>query len=168
MHEWLLARVVLREKQKLGTRSSSSVRVECAECEPKNDTPKKVFFSSSQLFHFMTSKIVHHDRNGHNACNFFDCGAMIWSLAKVVGPQSRQKRGPKIPTFQLLEDRSFWHRKWFNMTAVIILVIPLICFDSGSLQLMLVANKLVFYGLPLRNYSQQCLWVNRKNQLICY
>ena len=27
---------------------------------------------------------------------------------------------------------------------------------------MLLANKLFFYGLPLLNYSQQFLWVNRK------
>ena len=30
--------------------------------------------------------------------------------------------------------------KWFNMTAVIILVIPLISFEYGSLQLMFLAN----------------------------
>ena len=36
-----------------------------------------------------TSEIVHHDRNGHYAYD-----AMISSLAKVMGLQSRQKQGP--------------------------------------------------------------------------
>ena len=35
------------------------------------------FTFSLRLFHFMTSKIVHHDRNGHFACDFFDYGAML-------------------------------------------------------------------------------------------
>ena len=38
-----------------------------------------------------------------------------------------------------------------NITAVMILVIALIIFKYGSLQLMLVANKLGFHGLPIIN-----------------
>ena len=42
----------------------------------------------------MTSKLVHDDRNGHFACDFFQCEVMISSLVKVVGLQSRQKNDP--------------------------------------------------------------------------
>ena len=56
----------------------------------------------------MTSKVVHNNRNGHFACYFFYSGAMISSLAKVVGLQSRQNQDPK---FQLLKDRNSRHRK---------------------------------------------------------
>ena len=52
-------------------------------------------FQTLQLFHFRTNKIVHQDRNGRFACNFFRFDAMISPLAKVMGPQSRQKRGSK-------------------------------------------------------------------------
>ena len=34
---------------------------------------------SLQLFHFMTNKIIHHDRNGQFARNFFHCEVMILS-----------------------------------------------------------------------------------------
>ena len=37
----------------------------------------------------MTSKLVHVDRNGHFACDFFHCEVMISSLVNVVGLQSR-------------------------------------------------------------------------------
>ena len=43
-------------------------------------TAKRPFFCFSlQLFHFMTNKIVHHDRNGQFACNFFHCDVIILS-----------------------------------------------------------------------------------------
>ena len=42
----------------------------------------------------MTSKLVHDDRNGPFACDFFQCEVMISSLVKVVGLQSRQKNDP--------------------------------------------------------------------------
>ena len=35
---------------------------------------------SKLILHFMASKIVHDDRNGHNTRNIFHCGAMISSL----------------------------------------------------------------------------------------
>ena len=54
-----------------------------------------LFCFSLQLFHFMTNKIVHHDRNDRFACTFFHCEVMISALAKDMGLQSRQKRGPK-------------------------------------------------------------------------
>ena len=43
----------------------------------------------------MTIKFVHDDRNDHITSDFFRFDAMISSLAKVMGLQSRQKRGPK-------------------------------------------------------------------------
>ena len=43
------------------------------------------------LIHFMTYKMVHDDRNGRITRDIFHCGAMISSLAKVVGLQSRPK-----------------------------------------------------------------------------
>ena len=48
------------------------------------------FCFSSQIFHFLTSKVNHNDRNGHITCNFFHCQAMISSFTKVMGPQSRK------------------------------------------------------------------------------
>ena len=39
------------------------------------------------ILHFMANKIVHDDRNGHITCKIFHCGAMISSLAYVVGLQ---------------------------------------------------------------------------------
>ena len=39
----------------------------------------------------------------------------------------------------------------YNMTEVIILVISLVIFYNGSLQLMLLANKLIFTVYPLKN-----------------
>ena len=49
---------------------------------------------SSEIFHFMTSKVVHDDRNGDFACVFFHCEVIVSSLAKFVGLQSRQKKDP--------------------------------------------------------------------------
>ena len=60
---------------------------------------------SSQILHFIASKVVHDDRNGHFACGFFHYEVMISSLAKVVGLQSRQK---KRPIFDRLQE---WHGK---------------------------------------------------------
>ena len=48
------------------------------------------FCFSSQIFHFLTSKVNHNDRNGHITCNFFHCQAMISSFTKVMGLQSRK------------------------------------------------------------------------------
>ena len=53
------------------------------------------FLLFSTTTHFITSKSVHHDRNGHFARNFIHYDPMISSLAKVMGLQSRQKQGPK-------------------------------------------------------------------------
>ena len=76
---------------------------------------------------------------------------MISSLAKVMGLQSRI-------LLEKTEDQNCLDTKnvilgienVINMTAVIILVISLIIFKHGSLQLMLVANELVFDGLPIK------------------
>ena len=51
---------------------------------------------SSRIHNLVTNKIVHHDRNGLITSYFFHFGAMISSLAKVMGLQSRQKQGPKF------------------------------------------------------------------------
>ena len=92
----------------------------------------------------------HDDRNGHIARYFFHCHAIISSFAKVMGLQSRL-------ILEKTRDRKCYDTKntvlgieiAINMTAVIIFVIPLIIFNIGSPQFMLVANKLDFYGLPL-------------------
>ena len=78
----------------------------------------------------MTSKLVHDDRNGHFACDFFQCEVMISSLVKVVGLQSRQKNDP---FFHRHQEHSSRHGKVVQYTAVILLVILLICFDNGIL-----------------------------------
>ena len=57
-------------------------------------SPEKLVFSY-RIVNLMTNKIVHHDKNGHITSNFFRFDAMISSLAKVMGLQSRQKQGPK-------------------------------------------------------------------------
>ena len=80
----------------------------------------------------MASKLVHDNRNGHFACDFFHCEVMI-SLVKVVRLQSRQKNDPFFHRHQEHGSILLGMEKYFNMTAVIILVIPLICFDNGSL-----------------------------------
>ena len=41
-----------------------------------------------RILHSMTNKLYHHNRNGHVAHNFFNCGVKIPSLAKVTGMQS--------------------------------------------------------------------------------
>ena len=68
------------------------------------------------IVHVMT---VHDDCNGHFTRDIFHCGAMISSLAKVVGLQSEKcyfgLRGMKNIVSSV--------DKTFNMTAVIILVI---------------------------------------------
>ena len=48
------------------------------------------FCFSSQILHFLTSKVNHDDRNGHITCNFFHCQAMISLFTKVIGLQSRK------------------------------------------------------------------------------
>ena len=48
-----------------------------------------LFGFSLRIFHLMTSKMNHDDRNGHFAHNFLHCEAMISSFAKVTGLQSR-------------------------------------------------------------------------------
>ena len=55
-----------------------------------------------------------------------------------------------------------------NMTAEMILVIRLIIFKYGILYFMLVANKEVFYGQPIKKSSCRILWVDRKIPLICH
>ena len=39
--------------------------------------------------------MIHHDRNDQITSYFFRFDAVILSLAKVMGLQSRQKQGPK-------------------------------------------------------------------------
>ena len=58
--------------------------------QPHFYTEAKVRFPV-KLFHYMTYKVVHNDRNGHITRDIFHCGAMISSLAKVVGLQSWPK-----------------------------------------------------------------------------
>ena len=41
--------------------------------------------------------------------------------------------------------------KSFTMTAVVILVIPLICFNNGSRKHMLLAQNINFFGSPVSN-----------------
>ena len=57
---------------------------------------------SSQILHFMTREIDHHDRNGRFACYIIQ--AMISSFAKVVGLQSRQKNTPFFNRHELNEE----------------------------------------------------------------
>ena len=44
-----------------------------------------------QIFHFMTIRTYHYDRNGRITGNIFHCYAIISSLAKVMGLQSSKK-----------------------------------------------------------------------------
>ena len=62
---------------------------------------------SFRILNFMTNKIIHDDRNGHITSNFYSFDAMISSLAKVMGLQSRQKKGPKF----VLQEHSSRHGK---------------------------------------------------------
>ena len=48
----------------------------------------------------MTNSLIYHDRNGHITSIFFHFDAIISSLAKVMGLQSRQKQGPKFVSNQ--------------------------------------------------------------------
>ena len=52
----------------------------------------------------MTNKLLHDGRNGLISGKFFRFDAMISSLAKVTGMQSRQKQGHKFSSTQ---------RTWF-------------------------------------------------------
>ena len=85
----------------------------------------------------MTIKIVHHDRNDHITGYFFRFDAVILLLEKVMGLQSCQKQGPK---FVSTKEHTSRHGKWFNMTAVIILAMPVTGFEYGSLYLKLLSN----------------------------
>ena len=93
-----------------------------------------VFRFSSRIFHLMTSKMNHDDRNGHFACNFFHCEAMISSFAKVTGPQSRLIL-EKTEDQKCLDSKNvvLGIENVINMTAVVILVIPLIILNIGCL-----------------------------------
>ena len=53
--------------------------------------------------------------------------------------------------------------KSFTMTAVVILVIPLICFNNGSRKHMLLAQNVDFLGSPLTIYL---IRVNQKS--LCF
>ena len=50
--------------------------------------------------------------------------------------------------------------KSFNMTAVVILVIPLIFFNNGSRKHMLLAQNINFLGLPI---TIHLIWVDLKS-----
>ena len=93
-----------------------------------------VFRFSSRIFHLMTSKMNHDDRNGHFACNFFHCEAMISSFAKVTGPQSRLIL-EKTEDQKCLDSKNvvLGIENVINMTAVVILVILLIILNIGCL-----------------------------------
>ena len=59
------------------------------ETEETTTSRRKIGLSNTTtpilLLHFMTYKIIHGDRNGHITRDIFHCGAMISSVAKVVG-----------------------------------------------------------------------------------
>ena len=95
--------------------------------------------------HFMTSKIHHHDRNGHITRNFFHCPALISPLAKVMDLQIWERKGP---FYFLTNNIILGIAKAFSMTAMVILLISLITFIIGNMKLLVLANKLVFCGLP--------------------
>ena len=57
----------------------------------------------------MTNKIDHDDRIGHIACYFSHCGAIISSLAKVMGACKVVKN--KDPNLHLLKEHSSRHGK---------------------------------------------------------
>ena len=88
---------------------------------------------------------------------------MISRIAIVTGLQSRQI-WEKTPHQKCKDAKNkvLGIKKVINMTAVMILVIPLIIFAYGSLHLMLVPNKLVFYGQPIKKLCLKSLWVDRK------
>ena len=89
----------------------------------------------------MTSKIHHHDRNGHITRNFFHCPALISPLAKVMDLQIWERKGP----FYFLTNKIILGiEKAFSMTAMVILLISLITFIIGNMKLLVLANKLVF------------------------
>ena len=56
----------------------------------------------------MTSKIVHHDRNGHIISNLFHFDAMTSSLAKVMSLQVSENEDPKM---HLLKEHGSRHEK---------------------------------------------------------
>ena len=71
---------------------------------PENvKSPKNSVFSS-RIFNLVTHKMVLHDSNDQITSYFFRFDAMILSLAKVMGLQSRQKQGPQ---------NAFPHRTYF-------------------------------------------------------
>ena len=86
-----------------------------------------VFGFSSRIFHLMTRKINHDDRNGHFACNFLHCEAIISSFAIVTGLQSRLLL-EKTEVQKCLDTKNvvLGIENVINMTAVMILVILLI------------------------------------------
>ena len=62
------------------------------------------------------------------------------------------------------KERGSGHRNVIDMTAATLLVILHIILNIGSLYLKLVANKLVFYGLPImfnRLISFNLFWHTR-------
>ena len=65
---------------------------------------------------FMTSKIHHHDRNGHITRNFFHCTALISPIAKVMGLQSWERKGP---IYFLTKNIILGIEKVFSMTAIV-------------------------------------------------
>ena len=83
--------------------------------------------------HFMTSKIHHHDRNGHITRNFFHCTALISPIAKVMGLQSWERKGP---FYFLTKNITLGIEKVFSMTAMVILLISLISFIIGNIKLL--------------------------------
>ena len=124
---------------------------------------RTLFDFSPQRFLFMPRKIDNDDRNGHIASNFFHFYTMVSSLAKVTGLQSHL-------LLEKTENQKCYDTKYkvlglenaFATTTMIILVIPLIIFNIGSLLLILVANKLFFCGLPISSIATPSVRVNRK------
>ena len=105
----------------------------------------RIFDVCSLPINFMTSKIHHHDRNDHITNNFFHCSALITPIAKVMGLQSRERKGP---FYFLTKNIILGIEKVFSMTAMVILVISLIIFIIGSMKLLVLANKLFFVVYP--------------------
>ena len=89
----------------------------------------------------MTRKIHHHDRNGHIICNFFHCPALISPIAKVMGLQRWERKGP---FYFLTKNIILGIEKALGMIAMVILLISLISFIIGNMKLLII---IIFLGL---------------------
>ena len=104
----------------------------------------------------MTSKIHHDDRDGHITRNIFHCQLLISSVAKVMGLQSCPSvhRNGCVVFHNYFVVRTFFrHKTAFSITAKVILVKSVNFSIIGSNELLVLANKLVLYGVPI-NYNE--------------